>query len=108
MRAGRFRHFITVQQATETRDALGEPIPAWSTYAQFWAEVKPLVGREYFTAQQDVTRVTHRIACRYDSALTITAKMRVSWDSRFFDIEAVLNIYERDRELHLMCVEVQP
>ena len=36
----------------------------------------------------------------------ITTDMRVNFNGRIFEIEAALNINERNKELHLMCSEV--
>jgi len=47
--------------------------------------------------------VSHKIR---DAVPTgITHKMRVAWDSRIFEIESVLNVGERNRELLLMASE---
>lgn len=100
---GELRHRITIQQVTEDRDALGGTSEAWSEFAQAWAAVEPIKGREYFGAQQVNSEVTHRVRLRYREG--IRSQMRVQFHGRIFGIEAVLNIDERNRELHLMCVE---
>ncbi len=103
MRAGKLRHWITIQTRTDTMDSYGEPIPAWTIFDQVWASIEPITGREYFASKETRSQSTHRIRIRYRSG--ITTKMRISWDSRLFDIESILNTEERDRELVLMCVE---
>jgi SPP1 family predicted phage head-tail adaptor len=108
MRAGQLRHRITIEQASDARDEYGEPVQSWTTYAQAWAAVEPISGREYWSANQDVAKANYRIRLRHDPALAITTAMRVLFDGRTFDIEAVLNIGERGRELQMMCVEVRP
>lgn len=97
------RHWITIQESTDTRDSYGEPIHAWNTFDQVWASIEPISGREYFASKETRSQSTHRIRIRYRSGLS--TKMRISWDSRYFDIESILNPDERDRELVLMCVE---
>lgn len=106
IRAGRLNKRITVQQATETRNSVGDPIPSWTTYAIRWASVEPLNGREYFAAKQTQSETSIRMRLRYDSVTkSVTTKMRVSWDSRFFDIESVIRPRERGDEVILMCIE---
>lgn len=105
MRAGTLRHRVTIQQNTPTQDAFGEPIESWSTYATVWAAVEPLTGNERFVpvgAQVQAT-VSTRIRIRYRDG--VTNQMRVLWGSRIYRIEAVLNLEERDREIHLLCEE---
>lgn len=106
MRAGRLRHRITIQQyvtGSPQQKATGEPDGAWSTYATVWASVEPVSGREPFLAQAHLAEVTTKIGLRYRSG--ITSAMRVSFDSRIFDIKAILNWEERNIELQLLCTE---
>ena len=78
-------------------------LETWSTYATVQASIEPISGREYFAAQSTQADVTHRIRIRYFSG--IVPKMRVSYNSRIFDILSVINVGERNRELQLMCRE---
>lgn len=104
MRAGRLRHRVTIQSVTTNTDSYGQPIESWSTFAEVWAAVEPLTGREYFQAQQLQAEVTYRVRIRYLTGVLPT--MRVLHDSRTFEVQAVINLDERNRELHLMCREV--
>ena len=89
MRAGELRHKITIQQLTETpRDSVGAPARTWTTFAACNAEVNPLRGVEAFQAQQRYPTVDHQMRLRHLAG--VTAKMRVSFDSRIFDIKGVL------------------
>ena len=104
MRAGKLRHRVTIQQTTETREStMGGVIDTWGTFATRYASVSPLTGREYFTAQQHASEVTHEVRLRYLSG--VTTKMRVLHDGRTFDIESIANTDERDRETVLLCKE---
>ncbi len=106
MEAGKLRHRIVIQQATEAQDGYGEPGLSWSTWATVYARVEPLSGREYFNspADQTLAEVTHRITIRYRDGITPT--LRVVWKGQVFDIEAVIEVESRGRELHLICREV--
>jgi SPP1 family predicted phage head-tail adaptor len=98
------RHLVTIQQATETPDDYGAPVPGWATATTAWGEVVDLSGKEFFAAQQVNAEVTTRIRIRYTAG--ITPKMRAIANGRTFDILAVLDPEGRKRELHLMCKEV--
>ena len=98
------RHRITIQQQTVTRDSYGGETVTWSTFAVVYAAVEPIKGQEFFESAKVNAETSHRIRIRHYPG--IAPKMQVSWDSRIFRIEAVLNIDERDRELHLICREV--
>lgn len=104
MRSGELRHRVTIQHKVATQNAYGEEIIDWQTWKTAWAAVEPLTGREFMDAERAGAEVTHRIRIRQRDGLL--PSMRVSWDSRLFDIESVLNLEERDREMQLMCREV--
>jgi len=103
VRIGKLRHRITIEQVSETQDPDGSVIESWSTYATVQASIEPISGREYVAAQSTQADVTHRIRIRYLSG--IVPKMRVSYNSRIFDILSVINLGERNRELQLICRE---
>ena len=103
MQAGKRAHYIIIQQVSESADARGEMTQTWSEYANAWAEIKPVRGREYFQAHAENVAADTRIILPYLPG--ITSKMRVKFKSRIYDIETVINIDERNRELNLMCVE---
>lgn len=105
MRAGNLCNRVIIQQTTESRDSsTGSVINTWGTFATVWAAVEPISGREYFSSQQVNSEITARIRIRYLPG--VTSKMRISYDSRLFDIQSVIDIDEQHRELHFMCKEV--
>jgi SPP1 family predicted phage head-tail adaptor len=104
MRAGRLRHRVTIQQRAGTQDSYGQEDDDWNDVDTVWAAVEPLRGREFLEARREGAEVTTRIVTRYRSG--ITPAMRVSYDSRTFDIVSVINVDERDSELQLMCREL--
>lgn len=105
MKAGDLRQRITIQENTPTRNDSGELIESWSTWATVWGAVEPLAGREYFNAHQVTSEVDTRMRIRYRDG--VTPQMRVSSDGRIYQIHAVVRVEERQREIHLMCSEVQ-
>lgn len=104
MEAGQLRHRVTIQTATETANGFGELVRSWATYATVWAAVEPLSGREYLQGRQVQGSVTTKIRIRERSG--VTERMRVSWGSHTYDIEAVLRDPTNAREIVLMCSEV--
>ena len=50
MPAGRYRHRVTLQNATITRDEYGGVIQIWHDLDTVWAAVDTLKGDEYFAA----------------------------------------------------------
>ena len=104
MRAGRLRQRIQLQSKATTADRTGTPTETWATYDTVWAEVKPLRGQEQQQGDQVQGRMTHLVTLRYHSSITI--EHRIYFDSRYFDINAVANVYERNIYMELSCTEV--
>lgn len=96
---------VTIEQATETRNAVGEPVLTWSTFATVWADVQSLSSREMERYGETVGFMTHRVRIRYLSGLT--SAMRIQYRSRTLEIGQIL---ERDRLWHqeIICTEKRP
>lgn len=104
MRAGRLRYRVTIEQPAETvGGTYGDVKRApFSPFAQSWAAIVPLAGRELMLAQQINSEITVRIELRYLAG--VTAKMRVAQGTNVYEIIAPpINVEMRNRELHLMC-----
>lgn len=105
MRAGKLRHEVTIEQYSESVSTKGDPVKSWSDFATgVWASIEPVSGREAFISQQLLASVTHVVRLRYLSG--VSPKMRVKYGSRYFRIEVVRDLEERDREMVLACTEV--
>jgi SPP1 family predicted phage head-tail adaptor len=102
--AGKLRHRVIIQTATEARDSYGQPIQTWATFDEVWAEILPLRGTELFTAQQVQSKVVSKIKIRYLAG--VSPKMRVLFGARIYQIESIINTTERNVESVLMCSEV--
>ena len=102
MDAGVLRDRVTVQQATETRNSLGESILSYSTFAEVSASVQGVSAREFLLAGQQQVEVSHRVKMRYLTGLT--PQMRLSWRGRTLEIISILE--HENRSVHeLICQE---
>ena len=106
MNAGKLRKLITIQQQSATsNDEYGAQVVTWSSVGvDRWADVEPLRGREYFAGHQFQSVVDTRFILRYVAG--ITPKMRILYNSLSYNIESIINVGERDRELHIMCSRI--
>ena len=103
MRAGQLRHRLELQENTPTRNAVGEEVAVWSTIERFYGSIEPLSGREFLNAQASAAEMSHRIRRRYKAG--ITPDHRIRFGERLFDINVVINIDERSRELEILVKE---
>lgn len=104
MKIGTLRHKITIQEPTESEDPVtGEIVTTWEDFAEVWAEVLPLVGREYWAAKTVNAETTGKIRIRY--LADITPKMRIMLEDRIFNITGIVNVEEKNREMVLYYSE---
>jgi SPP1 family predicted phage head-tail adaptor len=96
------RERVTIQQATERRNSLGEITLEWSAFAERWASVEGLSSREVLLLGQQKTDGTHRVQLRYVTGLT--SAMRVLWRGRVLEITTLLEHANRS-EHELLCTE---
>lgn len=102
MRAGRLRLQASFQQQTETRDAAGQVVETWTEVVSRRVRLEPLKGAEADKNSGEFATVESEAYVRYDS-LTKTLKPydRMVADGVTYDIRAIVNKQDRNRELVL-------
>lgn len=103
MRAGALRHRIIIQFRENTRGDYGQEVETWADLVTVWAAIWPIKGREYFSADQVQSEITHRIRIRHRRR--ITPENRISYKGRIFDIRSIINPDERGEYLDIMATE---
>lgn len=82
-----FRHRITIEQKSATKDAAGNRVDAWTTFAaNVPARWLAGPGREFMAADAVRAETVGRFVIRYLPG--VTADMRVQWDGRMFALTA--------------------
>lgn len=109
MNPAEFRHRITFQSKTENaKDADGFPIPEdeapWTDVVTVWAKNKTVSGREFVQAAATQNERAVRWIIRHRKGLN--EDMRILFDGRIFDIEAILADDELKKTLTVVCKEV--
>ena len=102
--AGTLRRRIVIQTPTETVDDHGGLVATFATFDTVSAAILPKPGTEPF--EDDRYRATQRVVFEIRYRTGITTKMRVSYDSRLFDIESIVNVEERNKKVLLITEEV--
>lgn len=110
MNPGLFNKRITFQLFNpDAKDSDGFPLPddqKWTDFKTVWAMVKTLQGREYFAAAAVQAENTVRFIVRYIKGLDTS--MRISYNSRTFSIESIINDDEANKTLTIIAKEVVP
>jgi SPP1 family predicted phage head-tail adaptor len=99
---GRLRERVTIQQASETRNAMGEVVQSWVTFAERWASVDGLSSREFLLQGQQQTEISHRVRLRYVPGMRNT--MRFLWRGRVLEMTSLLEHNNRS-EHEALCTE---
>lgn len=106
--SGRLNKIVTIEQPIDSIDPSGAPIITYSLFIRRYASIVPLNGSEFFASQQLTANISLRFRLRFDSkAEQITPKHRVVWNKRTYDIQAVINPMQANKEILLMCEETK-
>jgi len=100
MNPGKLRHRVSILKKTTGTDPDGYPTEEWAAVATVWAEVKPIAGREYFTAAAVQAEHQVRFTMRYRK--DVTSDMRLRYDDQDYEIKAILDLGARRAWLQVM------
>jgi len=98
-----FRHRIVIQSLSLTPNDTGGQVETWTTFTTVWASLTPKVVKEVNFAERIEPRVDHEIRMRYVAGITPT--MRISFDSRIFEIKSIIIPDEIKEFLMLVTTE---
>lgn len=104
MDIGRLKHRITFQKLQQTKNEYGEMLNEWLDFKTVWAEIKPVSGRQFFSAKQINSEISHTVYMRYNPQ--ILPNMRIKYNNRIFDVLYVMNVDEGNSLLQIYCKEV--
>ena len=108
MRAGALNRRVTLQKPVQTTNAEGRTSTTWQSVLTVWAAIEPIQGREALLAAQAQTTLTHQVRIRGNLHSTgITARWRLAYGSRLFDIQSITDTKEAHEELILACQELE-
>lgn len=109
---GELRHRIKIAQpssATGGVDDIGgvsQDPAVWEVVRECWASIEAWTGDSNLQANQQLSTSSHWIVIRNPRTFTVTSKMVVWFQTRTFQIDAVLNPTEQNKLLVLVCTEV--
>jgi SPP1 family predicted phage head-tail adaptor len=94
---------IVIQTPTESRDTFGGVTSTWATYATRWANIRYAKNAEAFPADRKTSMYSVHFIVRSDSVTrAATTKMRVSYDSKIYDIRAISERADEYRKMYLL------
>lgn len=111
MRAGRLRFRAAVERPVEAQNDLNEVEQTWECWKVINVDIEPIRGSERYAMKQEKADVDIRITARASATRGIAPKMRmVFYDHgqqrrRYFDIESVIEVRERNVMTEIYCKE---
>ncbi len=109
--AGKYRHVVTFQRLVDaTQNEYGETSKQlggnWEDAFKARVSILPVSGKEIIAREVEKGEITHRIYMRYQSG--VDSNMRIIFGERIFDIVSPpINFTEMNREINLLCKEVE-
>ena len=100
---GKMRYKVKVERATNTRDAGGGLAQSFSPVAHVYANIVPKSANSSYRQGMLQEKVTHEITIRYMK--NIDTNSRITYGTRQFAVNGIINVDERDRFLTLLCEE---
>ena len=100
---GKMRYRVKVEMATNTRDAGGGLAQAFGSVATIYANIKPKSANSTYRQGMLQEKVTHEITIRYMQNIDTNSK--ITFGTRSFAVNGIINVDERDRFLTLLCEE---
>lgn len=104
MRAAKLSKRIEIQKQSSEKDEYGELVPGWIAFKNVWAEVRPVTGKSFFSAQQINSEITHQVIIRYTEG--VKPSMRIIYKGREFEILYVMNYNEANEAIQMLCKEL--
>jgi len=104
MQAGRLRHRIQLQRATELKDDSGGVVRTWTTITPRWGDILPARGSERFDAAKTEAQTNVKIRIRNHG--TIDPTWRIKFGDKIYNINSVVNVGERNFMTEIDCIEV--
>lgn len=104
MGAGKLRRRVTLQRPVESQDGTGQPVVTWTAVDTVWGQVRPLQGRELFTAQAVHAKLTVEVRIRYRSDVLSTWRV-VTGGHTYELVQDPIDVDDRRAYLLLLCEE---
>lgn len=97
MQAGKLDRRITIERASETRDAFNNITYSWTPLVTVWAAKLDVRDAERWSAQEVGAEITTRFQIRWSTAVEdVNPKDRIVFDGRTYDINAVKEMGRRE------------
>lgn len=106
MNPGELNKRITIQREVKVKDENHITSTEWQDVKSCWAKVNNLYGKEKWNAKQYDMENSLKFEIRYSSYPVLTAKDRIKWNDRLFNIINIDNIMYGNKTLIITAQEI--
>jgi SPP1 family predicted phage head-tail adaptor len=103
--AGQLFHQVEIFSALLSENSYGEQIKTYVSKGYFRASISPIQGNESFMEQGIHNDITHKILMRFIPSLNVKPDDIIVFNDREFDIQYVLNWFEKNKEITILAKE---
>tara|TARA_R110002153_G_scaffold9742_1_gene39747 strand:+ start:419 stop:748 length:330 start_codon:yes stop_codon:yes gene_type:complete len=100
---GKMRYKVKVETATNTRDAGGGLSQVFNPVTYIYANIMPRSANSAYRQGILQEKVTHEVTIRYMKNIDTNSK--ITYGTRSFAVNGIVNVDERNRFLTLLCEE---
>lgn len=112
LRLGDLQHYLEVLEVVDVLAEVGGTKPEQRSVAFLWADIEPIpgTGQEVVEAGSTRTRQRFTVRAQWNPGLRLTPRhrllerMRPGTPDRIFEVEAAVNVDERDRDVEFVVV----
>lgn len=95
---GKLDQRVSLQSKTLTDDGAGGASETWTEYAEVWAQVRPMTGREREIAMRNEAHANYVVTIRHR---TVSPLDRILWRGRYLNIRFVKEAGPRNQYLDI-------
>ena len=106
MGAGELKQYIALQSYVTTYNPVHEEVKVWSTYANCWAEIITLSGKNSESGDKDELEYTHAIKIRYSG--DIKPEDRIVYNSETYEILYVIDKDKSKKYQLIRAIQIYP
>lgn len=106
MNPGELKHKVIIQRQVDEEDEKDISHCTWIDLKTVWCAINNLYGREYWTAKQYKAENTVQFIIRYGACNDLSAKDRISWNGKLFNISSIDNVKYENKFIKIRAMEV--
>ena len=91
VRTGKLKERVNIYELTDGVDEYGSTITQRVLYWETWADVKPIRGRKYLEAQQEVMKDSFKITVRYRADKNPNKRLQMDYRGKVLNLTSIIN-----------------